>query len=838
MRVPSGGRRGNPATGATALAAILLCAPASAAPGDKDPAHDVVIDGHRGSIIGDIEPLTTFDSRMIEATGATSMADLLRIIEPMTRSADGSPPIMLLNGQRTSGYEEIGSLPPEAIERTELLPEQAAIRFGYPPTRKVLNFITKSRFRTIEAKASAGTSTDGGAGSGGGTVALTRIRNGRRLTLSGEYSHTDPLRQSRRHILTDPTNPYDPIGNVGSLTGGEIDPALSAAAGHPVFLAAVPADPAARDELAAYVAGADRPRLFDLGRYRTLADGKDMFKGNAVLATPIGKGVSGSFTLSAERTVEHALQGLATVPILLPSSNPYSPFGSDVLVYRYFGDRALRQRGVSTTLNAGALLRGAILGWNWDLTGTLESKQLSARGERGLDIGAIDRAVAQGADPFGMFDAGLVLEHSRSRNRRVEVKGVANGTALRIPAGDLTMTATATVERATAQTRARGISAADVDLGRTRGEAGLSADIPLASRDYGVLPWLGQLSLNLSGTVRHVQDYGDLTDSNYGLTWSPVKAVQLIGSVKQTGTAPDMEKLSQPTVQVANVPGFDFRTGRSAFVTIVAGGNPDLRAEQKRVRSLSLNLQPFPKRNLRLSLAFNDTLVRNGIGYVFASTPIAEAAFPELFVRDAAGRLTTLFQHPVNFHRERKRDLNFQLMDSGPLGKPPAKPAGPGTAPPPRPFGYAGMGSFLVLDDALQLRPGLPVIHPLKGETVTGGGGFRAAVYAWGGINYMGIGGSFDCQWIGPTRVRGGMPQTDLDFSSQFKLNVKLFTTLHHWLPHQAWTSKTSVTLEVSNLFNDRQRVRDATGATPYRFQPHYLDPIGRTVKVTFRKLF
>ena len=74
----------------------------------------------------------------------------------MTRSADGSPPIMLLNGQRTSGYEEIGSLPPEAIERTELLPEQAAIRFGYPPTRKVLDFITKSRFRTIEAKASAG----------------------------------------------------------------------------------------------------------------------------------------------------------------------------------------------------------------------------------------------------------------------------------------------------------------------------------------------------------------------------------------------------------------------------------------------------------------------------------------------------------------------------------------------------------------------------------------------------------------------------------------------------------------------------------------------------------
>lgn len=32
--------------------------------------------------------------------------------------------------------------------------------------------------------------------------------------------------------------------------------------------------------------------------------------------------------------------------------------------------------------------------------------------------------------------------------------------------------------------------------------------------------------------------------------------------------------------------------------------------------------------------------------------------------------------------------------------------------------------------------------------------------------------------------------------------------------------------------------VRDATGAVPNRFQPAYLDPVGRSIRVGVRKLF
>ena len=52
------------------------------------------------------------------------------------------------------------------------------------------------------------------------------------------------------------------------------------------------------------------------------------------------------------------------------------------------------------------------------------------------------------------------------------------------------------------------------------------------------------------------------------------------------------------------------------------------------------------------------------------------------------------------------------------------------------------------------------------------------------------------------------------------------------------WISGTRVTFSVSNIFNSRQRVTDATGVTPISYQPDYQDPIGRTVRLSLRKLF
>ena len=46
------------------------------------------------------------------------------------------------------------------------------------------------------------------------------------------------------------------------------------------------------------------------------------------------------------------------------------------------------------------------------------------------------------------------------------------------------------------------------------------------------------------------------------------------------------------------------------------------------------------------------------------------------------------------------------------------------------------------------------------------------------------------------------------------------------------------ISLSIDNLTNQKIDVRDRNGATPIGFQQDLLDPLGRTVTLSFRKLF
>jgi len=52
------------------------------------------------------------------------------------------------------------------------------------------------------------------------------------------------------------------------------------------------------------------------------------------------------------------------------------------------------------------------------------------------------------------------------------------------------------------------------------------------------------------------------------------------------------------------------------------------------------------------------------------------------------------------------------------------------------------------------------------------------------------------------------------------------------------WLKGARATLGITNLFNTRPPVQDQAGNTPLSYQPAYLDPLGRTVSFTLRKVF
>lgn len=792
--------------------------------------EEVIILGMRGSAVTDIAPLLTLDENNVAALGASTMDELLRAIQGSTQAADGSPPVFLLNAQRVSGYEEIGTLPPEAIEKVEVLPELAGLKFGYPPTQRVVNFITKRVFDQLDLRGGLGSTTRPGSLSQRGNVGITRLRGDSRTSLTLEVRHADALLQSSRDLLPDPDVPFDAIGNVLGPAGGEVDPALSAAAGVPVTIAPVPERAEDRGTLAAYATGANRPRLFDLGPLRTLTPDTRAIKAQAVLADWITPGLAGSLTLNAEQNLERSRTGPAPVYLNVPETNPFSPFAGPVRLARYLTEAApLRQRQKTTTLKGGFTLRGSVARWRWDLSGALEQKQVDGRSERGIDPAAANAAIAGGADPFAPLSPALVSDRlqdvARLRTRTGEAKLVVTGSPLRLPAGAVTVTATAELGRATAVYVTRGPDPFSLALGRTRAEAGAAIDVPISGAD--ALPWLGALTANAAFRARHVSGFGQLHDASAGLAWSVAKGVQLTASVKRSQAAPDLAQQSNPEIRVANVPVLDFGNGRTELVTLVTGGNPDLRAEERLVRSLGLSLKPFASREWRLNATYEATEVRDQTGSVYAITPQTEALLPDLFTRDAAGRLTDVQFRPLNFYRERIRALNLTLNIFSQLGKPAAPdPARPGP-PPPRPTLYLGAGPIYKFSDRLQLRPGTPELDVLRGDTVTGGSVPRLSGFVYGGLTRHGTGVTFDGWYSGTGRVRSRDPAADFRFGALLKLNVSAFMDLHEVASHAKWTEKLQLRVDISNIADARQRVRDGNGDTPTASRPIISIPSG-----------
>ncbi|MEO7504401.1 MAG: TonB-dependent receptor plug domain-containing protein, partial [Sphingomicrobium sp.] len=186
-------------------------APAPADTATEEDDGTIVVTGERprGSVVGDIPPENVLTSRDIRATGATSIAELLDSIAAQTGSARGRSsgrPILLLNGLRISGFRELRDLPPEAIERMEILPEEVALKYGYSADSRVVNIVLRRRFDSTSTEVGGTLATDGGYAAGRADATKLIIADGRRTSLNAHVEGNNPLYESERDILLDPAS--------------------------------------------------------------------------------------------------------------------------------------------------------------------------------------------------------------------------------------------------------------------------------------------------------------------------------------------------------------------------------------------------------------------------------------------------------------------------------------------------------------------------------------------------------------------------------------------------------------------------------------------------------
>lgn len=816
---------------------------------DDRPAEDIVVTGQRlkGSVVTEVAPLAVLDENTIRSLGGTKIRDLLRAVRAQTASGPETEPILLLNGRRVASDDQIHSLPPEAIERMEILPEAVAVQFGYAPTKRVVNFITKRNFTARTMELVGGGSTDGGAGQGGGEIGSTMLRGDQRFTLSARYDRTNALRQDARRIVPDSDILFDRIGNVVASGGATLDPRLDALAGRPVAVAAVPAEPGRRSALDAYLAGAGQPRTTDLGAFRTLVPATDAVQVRGLVTQQLGRAMltlDASFAANRSR----ALNGLAPAVVAIGRDHPANPFATTVNLYRYFEEAGvLRQQGTGTTVHTGGGLNGALGKWNWNVTAAYDRSTSVNRNDLGVDPAVVQAAVDAGANPFQPFAPAIARSGSatvtRSLSNAVQAKAFVNGPAARLPAGPVLMTVTLDQAR----------TASDADLGfagaprarvtQVTRNGSVGVVVPIASAREGVLSALGELSANADIRVAQVTNAGTMLNTNYGMNWTPVRPLRLGLIWAETRTPPPVRQLTDPVLLVPNVPFFDFATGQSILVTTVNGGNPALRPEERRTMTVNVDVQPIRDGKLTVGVGYTDTAISNQLMMLGASTPAILAAFPRLFQRDANARLIEVDMRPVNLFRQRQQSVMGRFNMFGTIGPEPQMPdmaAGPPPGPPPQPkFYYMGLMPTLRLRDRLTLQEGAPPIDLLAGDTISGTGGQpRMEVFGFMGVNGGGWNLSLSGFWRGATRVRSDLPASDLRFSSLTNISFSLSAELERWLTSTPLARRTTLELQIDNLLNQRLDVRDGLGRTPDRFQPAFLDPLGRVAKLTLRKLF
>ncbi|MFL6722087.1 MAG: TonB-dependent receptor [Sphingomonas sp.] len=764
-------------------------------PDDLGDEEDIVVTGQRarGSVVGDIPPQNVLDARDVRATGATSITELLDALAPQIGSArgrGGEAPVLLLNGLRISSFRELRDIPTEAIQRVEILPEEVALKYGYRADQKVVNIVLRQRFRSTAAQVGAAVATDGGYASGTADVTRFLVQRNGRTTFNLHATGNSMLTEAERNILLDPTQ-----------------------------IVGTP-----EQELAA----------------RSLVGRKRDVRGSATFNRTIFGDVSA--TLNTE--LEHS-EGLSLIGL----------------------DRTLLQpipRNTSAdSAHAGIALNGTTKSqWRWTVTSNAD----------------VDHDVTRTGN-----------SRSSATTTSGDLKGTANGTLFKLPAGNATTTLTA----GGSTVHLRGLS-------RTMGEAAINLDLPISrrNRDFSAL---GNLTLNANAEVDQLSDFGTLTTIGAGANLSPVDRLNLIASWTREEGPPTINQLGDPVLTTPGARIFDFTTGRTVLVTAITGGNPNLNSDRRNVVKLSGNWQPFAKTDLRLRADYVHQSIDRPITGI-SVTPAVEAAFPERFVRNSAGQLVSVDLLPVNFDSSRRDALRLGFDFSKPLksrrpsqsvidqlraqfgfGARGAQPGGRGGAggppagPPPEGgasggggrggggFGGGGFGggrrgggggffgggsrgrlTLSVTDtitfvDKVRIARGGRELDYLHGDaTGSAGGTPRHTVEAQAGWSNNGLGARIGANWRSGTSVNS-LTGDNLRFSPLATFDLKLFANPGD-IPEVAvkhpWLRGTQFRLEFNNVFNARPRVRDAAGSIPLNYQPDLLDPLGRTIMISFRKLF
>lgn len=862
------------ATAVMPVAAWAQQAPAPATPAnpvaqpasgdEEDEAPDIVVTGARaqpGAVIGDIPPDQQLSPADIRSYGVSSVSDLLNELAPQTRSGVGGAPVILLNGRRISGFGEIRDIPTEAILRVDILPEEVALKYGYSADQKVVNFVLRRRFRAITAEAADTAATEGGRNAVQGDLDVLHIQRDTRVNVHVKMQGSSALTEAERDITAPPSTatpavdqrPYRtllpstrtlsvntiyarPIGTVSATINAEIGATSSnGTQGLPTVALAVPTgNPFGDPQTVTRVLTDGFAPLAQRSSGRTAHLGSTL---NGQISPKWRWTLTGSYDWANTETFTDTRVDAAAFQSRLTANDPTAnPFGTLGIgdIGPAPGNRAFSS---SRDGQVDALVNGPLF--------ALPAGDVSTS----IKVGGETSDFSSNSYRFGAAQTGRVSRDIGNGRVNIDLPITSRSKGVLGAIGTLSLNGNFGVDQlsdfGTLKTIGYGANWSPIDGIRVIGSVSDKDEAPTQQQlgNPQVVTPNVRIFDYVAGTTATVTS----TSGGNPLLRADNRHTDRIGLTLKPWSKRDLSFTASYVTQRTNDPIAAFPTPTAAIEKAFPG---------RFTRDTAGNLLTIDTRPINFARTESSSL-RWGIDF---SKPIKSKIQKQLEAF-RAGTGPNPFEGmtpPGGFPRRDGAQGGGGDTPPRAGGGDGPRAGGPGGGGGFRGGGFGGGGrggqgggriQFALyhtwhFTDRVVIADGGRTLDLLNGDSIGANGGSpRHEVEAQAGYSNNGIGARLSANWQSATHVNGGTaaaPQT-LNFGSLGTADLRLFADLGQrleWVKAHPWLRGTRITFAVTNLLNTRQRVTDATGATPIGYQPGYLDPLGRTVRVSIRKLF
>ncbi len=788
---------------AATASAVTPSAAAQATPvavsADEPELEEVVVTGRRevGAVIGDIAPEFQLSAQEIRALGVGSVTELLAALGPQLGSSRGrgGRPVVLLNGVRISSFAEVRDLPTEAILRTDVLPEEVALKYGYRADQRVVNIVLRPRFRAFTGELAARGTTAGGREGADLAGNWLRIQREGRWQVDLKARRDQELLESERTVLG-----ADGRINVDAAER-TLAPLIEQATANLVY-----ATPFATGQAGTVNLSIDdtrresrlgqRPGAGGPVTLRRTVDALDVHFGGIVQGSLAGW--RWSATLNADRSDAR----ISTTGDLLGSRSRSESVDMDLVA-----------SGTPLTLPAGPLAL--------TVKSALGARAIDGSSRRGpsLLLNELDRSqrdLQLNLDvPLWRGESGERGRNALGLNVNHALEHLSDVGTLRTSGVGLNWSLTRSFRLLASYTDEQGAPSMQ-QLG-----AAVIATPLVRSFDF-VRGETVEITRIDGGNPQLAPDRREVLKISIGSRPLADLDLDLNADFVRTRSRDLISDLPAATAELERAFAARFQRDADGRLLSIDARPVNLAARDRDELRLGVNLslpwgpQPepptLPGRGARPSAgapggnaAAGDAVAPGANGRPVGGAMPADDAARRASMAQVGERFTAF---------ARRGSLQFSLLYTERLA------------------------------DQLRIAPGLPSLDLLDGDTLaeSAGNPRRELELQFGG-NRDGYGGRLVAQWRSGSRISTrtpGVGSGELDFAALTTVNLRLFADLG-LLPvarDYPFLRGARITVAVGNLFDSHPEVRDAAGRVPINYQPDLLEPQGRNIRLVFRKVF